>query len=84
MSKEKIEYNGNEYLVGFVHEQINESFMHKGAKVKGFTKAFIKEAGKEGQVIDQAYAHCSVKDQFNKKIGRMISKGRLFKKLGLK
>jgi len=89
MCLEKIEYKGKEYKIKYIHqrrwsEPSREEFMNGidfHIKPKGGrTIAFI---GDEGNPIEYGLSECSVKDSYNKKLGRVIATGRLLKRLGL-
>lgn len=45
----------------------------------GRTTAYIMD--EDGKVLEEAHADCSEKDNYSKKIGRVIAAGRLHKKL---
>jgi len=71
---EKIKYNGEEYRVGYQHEIVENN-----KKIKAVTTAYIKDA--DDNVIAIGKSVCSKKDQFSKKLGRTIAKGRMLKVL---
>ena len=71
---EKIEHKGKEYRVGYYHKIIEDN-----KKVRATTTAFIKDD--DDNVIVKGIANCSIKDQFSKKMGRRIAKGRMIKAL---
>jgi len=71
---ELVKHNGQEYRVCYNHKRVEDD-----KKTQAVTKAFILDT--EKNVIAEAEAVCSVKDQFNKKLGRTIAKGRLVKVL---
>ena len=76
--QEKIELNGTEHKIKFVHLRAtddNDNILMKG----GVTHAFIGE--KLECAVHQASAECSMRDNFNRKLGRKISSGRLVKAL---
>ena len=76
---QKAEYAGKEYSVWYRHEREYERKNAKGKVIiKGQTVAFIEL---EDESVIEAYAECSVRDYYNKKLGRMIAAGRLKKKL---
>lgn len=71
------------YDIRWRHERINlspEGLVPCISSKGGRTVAYIMD--KKGKPIE-AYAECSIKDSYNKKLGRLIATGRLFKILGL-
>ena len=87
---EKIKYNGKEYKIKYIHDRnwadLSTDEMHMGCEPYilpkgGTTVAFITD--NDGNILHEAYAVCSVKDTYNKRLGRIISTGRLLKHLGL-
>lgn len=76
---EYVNYNEKEYKVRYQHKRIikNEQIYSKG----GTTIAYISDSryGSPKPPLLMAEAHCSSKDSYNKKIGRMIALGRLKK-----
>jgi len=65
--------DGIEYKVKYTH-----SFNKDGSV---YTIAFITD--KNQRVLAKGVAHCSNKDTFSKKKGRIIATGRLYKDMGL-
>ena len=70
--------DGNVYDIRFRHEREWDGDSPKPNG--GRTVAYVFST--DGERIE-AYANCSLKDTYNKKLGRIISGGRLFKLLGL-
>jgi len=76
----RVEYNGEDRMVKYHHEIENGFVQGKYSKLPthGKTIAYIT-IGPEQFINAEAY--CSAKDQFNKKIGRMVSSARLIEKI---
>jgi len=76
----RVVYKGQQYIVKYVHEQKEETIIGKYSPlmIRGKTTAYI---GDFKNPVDglKAEAFCSIKDQFNKRIGRTISSIRLIK-----
>jgi len=68
------------YDIRFRHERRYEGDVDVPLPNGGRTVAYMFTAS--GDTIE-TYADCSVKDTYNKKLGRIISAGRLLKLLGL-
>jgi len=85
--KNIVQYKGKEYRIDFKHESNPDSFIGDitgdQIKLKATTTARLRDFGKEGKIIESAMAMCSIKDQYNKHVGRVISRARLLKKLGI-
>lgn len=73
----EIRYKNEDYLIKFRHERLIKDgiIQPKG----GRTVAYIIDKNKN--VLLEAYADCSLKDCYNKPIGRRIAEGRLVKKV---
>lgn len=72
----------SEPRIKFIHARIPETWPGKGQKWKdkgGFTIAYSPVEMGDKTAYHVAWAICSKKDNFNKKIGRLISSGRLLK-----
>jgi len=76
---EQIEYKGQKYRVKYTHIRpiLNGKIQSRG----GTTVAFITD--REQNVIASGQANVSLKDTYQKKLGRIIATGRLLKALGL-
>ena len=75
----KIEHEGHEYKIKWVHVRPhngNDEILPRG----GTTIARTEKS--DGTTIERQ-ANCSVKDTYNKKLGRVIATGRLLKALGI-
>ena len=72
----EVEYKGDKYPVKYRHIRLEEDgkILPNGGK----TIAFIEL--KDGSTIE-SQADCSLRDTYCKKLGRIISTGRLLKKL---
>ncbi len=90
MCLRNIKYKGKEYKVKYIHERLWQNMttdeLHMGYEPYilpkgGKTTAFITD--KEGIELAAGWSDCSKKDVYNKKLGRIISSGRLLKKLNL-
>jgi hypothetical protein len=82
--KEKIRYEEKDYDIRYKHERYEEdkeviSKYGRPLKISAKTIAYI--AKEDNTIILKGESFCSVKDQFNKKLGRRIAKGRLLKQL---
>jgi len=81
----EIEIDGCIYDIKWRHERLHK-FIDNSREEEivlpngGRTVAYI--FGADGSPIE-AYSDCSEKDTYSKKLGRVISTGRLFKMLGL-
>ena len=74
----EIDVNGEIYDIRWRHERcsLEDVIQPNGGK----TIAYIIDS--EGNTIE-GISNCSLKDTYNKKLGRIIATGRLFKTLGL-
>ena len=72
-----VEFNKKMHMIRYKHVRNKDKDGVIEAK-GGYTEAFIKEGD---TVLETARAECSKKDVFRKELGRMISSGRLIKKL---
>ena len=72
----EVKINNEIYDIRWRHER---DFIIEN-KIKGRTVAYIWDIN--GKAIE-TYANCSIHDTYNKKLGRRIATGRLFKILGL-
>jgi len=78
----RIEYEGQEYIVKYRHDQTPDVIEGKYTElpINGKTEAFLGSYDEPvGDII--AVAYCSVHDSFSKKTGRIVSTVRLIKKL---
>ena len=79
----EVEYKKKTYQVKYKHIRMLEEDGSEHGKILptgGQTIAYIElEDGKQ----IKGYADCSIKDTYNKKLGRIISTGRLKKELGV-
>jgi hypothetical protein len=77
----KYEINGKEYHIFFQHDR----GVDKAGNISNYggqTIAFTTDR-KTKQITARGIANCSEKDIYSKKLGRVISAGRLFKELGI-
>lgn len=77
-----VKYMNKEYFVRFQHKKDFEgkSKYDDKMRIKGITIAYISERIENEYVVHaEAIAECSVKDHFDKKLGRTIALGRLLK-----
>ncbi len=74
----ELDINGEIYDIRWRHERIRmpDNILPNGGK----TIAYMIDT--QGNTLE-ASANCSIKDTYNKKLGRIIATGRLLKKLGL-
>jgi len=73
---QRIKYKEKEYVIKYRHIQEDGIFEgeHSDRYTRGYTMAYIQP---EGEKEIAACAFCSENDQYNKKIGRIISTARL-------
>lgn len=78
----RVEYDGELRVVKYHHEIEDGFYQGEYSKlpIKGRTTAYITI--QPGEYIS-ADAYCSAKDQYSKKIGRIVSTVRLLKNLGV-
>lgn len=77
MTIEELEYGGKIYPVWYRHEKDYRRRRKNGRLVaRGRTVAFFQPDEKH---VMEAFAECSIKDCFSKKMGRVIAAGRLLK-----
>lgn len=77
----KYEIDGKEYHIFFQHDRrLDEA--GKISNYGGQTVAFTTDK-KSKQITAKGIANCSEKDIYDKKLGRVIAAGRLFKELGI-
>lgn len=89
MSKQTVTYNGNTYRVIFSHKRHmgNEKKLRhtvdipKGAIAPRGGRTHCAIVNDQGHFVATGIANCSRKDNFNAKMGRMISMGRAMKAL---
>jgi len=81
MCLKNIKYKGKKYKVKYQHYITRSEYTGEILPNGGTTLAFISDD--DGNDLAIGYSFCSMKDVYNKKLGRMIATGRLLKKIGL-
>ena len=86
-----IKIEGKQRKIKIVHDRVYrdatseeyELFKRKSVALPNGGTTYVFVENDEGNIIEDAYARCSMKDTYSKKYGVMLATGRLLKKLRL-